>query len=119
VGKSSDEIDRGGRPRHLSADRGQAGDGGSGAGAGGGASLPRGRGRPARPAVVASDTDEQAAARSRRSLLRMAVDALRDICTIVIPNQKTTTRTPRESHMQELVSTPDKLALLAVVLDIV
>ena len=27
VGKSSDEIDRGGSPRHLSADRGQAGDG--------------------------------------------------------------------------------------------
>jgi hypothetical protein len=61
--------------------------------------------------------DEQASVRSRLSSTRM--DALRDICTIVIPNQKTTTRTPRESHMQELVSTPDKLALLAVVLDIV
>ena len=29
VGKSSDEIDRGWRPRHLLADQGQAGDGGS------------------------------------------------------------------------------------------
>ena len=35
VGKSSDEIDRGGRPRHLLPDRGQAGDGGSDADSGG------------------------------------------------------------------------------------
>jgi hypothetical protein len=44
VGKSSDEIDRGGRPRHLLADRGQAGDGGSEAASGAAAPPPRGRG---------------------------------------------------------------------------
>jgi hypothetical protein len=65
VGKSSDEIDRGGRPRHLLADRGQAGDGSSDADSGGGAPPPRGRGRPARPDPVVSDTDEQAAVLSR------------------------------------------------------
>ena len=116
VGKSSDEIDRGGRPRYLLADRGQAGDGGSDADSGGGAPPPRGRGRPARPDPVASDTDEQAAVRSR--LRSMRVETLRDICTMVIPNQKTTKKTPKESLVTELVSTPDKLALLAAALNI-
>ena len=108
VGKSSDEIDRGGRPRHLLPERGQAGDGGSDADSGGGAPPPRGRGRPARPDPVASDTDEQAAVRSR--LRSMRVETLRDICTMVIPNQKKTKKTPKESLVTELVSTPDKLA---------
>ena len=48
----------------------------------------------------------------------MRVETLRDICTMVIPNQKTTTRTPKESLVTELVSTPDKLALLAAALNI-
>jgi hypothetical protein len=116
VGKSSDEIDRGGRPRHLLADRGQAGDGGSEAASGTAAPPPGGRGRPARPDSVASDTFEQAAVRSR--LRSMRVETLRDICTMVIPNKKTNTRTPKESLVTELVSTPDKLALLAAALNI-
>jgi hypothetical protein len=48
----------------------------------------------------------------------MRKEALRDICTIVIPSKTTTTRTPKESLVQELVSTPDKLALLAAALNI-
>jgi len=116
VGKSSDEIDRGGRPRHLLADRGQAGDGGSETASGAAAPPPRKRGRPARPEPVASDTFEQAAVRSR--LRSMRVETLRDICTMVIPNQKTTKKTPKESLVTELVSTPDKLALLAAALNI-
>jgi hypothetical protein len=82
VGKSSDEINKGGRPRHLSADLGQAGDGGSKAASGAAAPAappPRGRGRSTRPDPVASDTDEQAAVSSR--LLSMRKDALRNICT--------------------------------------
>jgi hypothetical protein len=42
----------------MSADRGQAGDGGSEADSGAGAPPPRGRGRPARPDPVASGTDD-------------------------------------------------------------
>jgi hypothetical protein len=58
-GKSLDEIDKAGRPRHLSADRGQAGGGGSEAASGAAAPPPRGHGRPARPDPVASDTDDR------------------------------------------------------------
>jgi hypothetical protein len=38
------------------------------------------------------------------------------MCAIVIPNKKTMTRTPKVLLVQELVSTPDKLALLAAAL---
>jgi hypothetical protein len=48
----------------------------------------------------------------------MRKDALRDICTIVIPNKETMTLKPKESLVQELVSTPDNLALLDAALDI-
>ena len=128
VGKSSDKINRGGGRRQESANRGlgglrpPAGNGGSESerccetASGAAAPPPRGRGRPARPDSVASDTFEQAAMRSR--LRSMRVETLRDICTMVIPNKKTTTRTPKESLVTELVSTPDKLALLAAALNI-
>ena len=48
----------------------------------------------------------------------MRVETLRDICTMVIPNKKTTKKTPKESLVKELMSTPDKLALLATALNI-
>jgi hypothetical protein len=110
VGRSSEKIHRGGRAGHTSADRGPGGDGSSKASSGAAAPPPRGRGRPARPDSVASDTFEQAAVCSR--LRSMRVETLRDICTMVIPNNKKTKKTSKESLVAELVSTPDGLRFL-------
>ena len=117
VGTSSEKIDRGGCPRQnraQSANQEPAENGGSEADPAGDAPPPRGRGRPARPSLVEEDTAAQAAVRSK--LRSMLVDTLRAICTILIPNHKTTKRTPKESFVNLLVSMPDKLALLAAAL---
>ena len=113
----SEKIDKGGCPRQNrapSANRGPAENGGSEADPAGDAPPPRGRGRPARPSLVEEDSAAQAAVRSK--LRSMLVDTLRAICTILIPNHKTTKRTPKESFVNLLVSMPDKLALLAAAL---
>jgi hypothetical protein len=69
---------------------------------------------------VEEDTAAQAAVRSK--LRSMLVDTLRHssrlraMCTILIPNHKTTKRTQKESLVNLLVSMPNKLALLAAAL---
>jgi hypothetical protein len=116
LGKSSDKIDRGGRPRQEPADRGPAENGCSEAEPGGGSHPPRSRGRPARPPLVELDTAVQAAVCSK--LRSMLMDTLRAMCTMLIADHKTTKRTPKESLVNALVSMPDKLALLAAGLNI-
>ena len=100
VGNSSDTIDRGGRP--------------SAAGSAGGAPKPRGR--PPRPPQVATDSLVQAAVRSR--LCSMLLEDLRGIFTIIFPNQKGVARSSKESLVNTLMTTPEKLALLAAALEI-
>ena len=100
VGNSSDKIDRGGRP--------------SSASSAGVASKPRGR--PPRPPQVATDSPVQAAVRSR--LRSMVVENLRGVFTFIFPNQKGVACSTKESLVDKLMTTPDKLALLAAALDI-
>jgi hypothetical protein len=63
---------------------------------------------------VEEDTTAQAAVRSK--LRSMLMDTRRAMCTILIPNHKTTKRTQKESLVNLLVSMPDKLAVLAAAL---
>jgi len=77
-------------------------------------SVSRPRGRPHRPPPVATDSHEQAAVRAR--LHTMLADSVRDLCGVLLPQDRSWVGQPKLSQVDKLMET--RYAELARVLDI-